>query len=563
MFASKSSIFLYLILLTGCVLQGVVAMLTSLNRTEVAHLGAASYFWRTGRFDLFHVNSPLGRMLTGWPTVLPGTQHDLTPYSPRPQDRSEWAVGESFVKSNSPEVVWRTYVLGRLMCIPIILAGGIAGSVLARQMFGKGSAVVYAVLWSFSPLFLGWSPTMCPDMIAASLGIIAVYFFRRWLIGPTWKRAVVAGIFLGLLPLAKMTWILAFGLFPLIWLLSTERPAWKQMAVIMLLALYMLNMGYGFDGTLRPLKDYDFISRSLGDRNGEGTSNRFAGSLLGHVPVPLPSEFVLGIDTQKRDFENGIESYLFGRYSNHGWWYYYFVVLPLKEPTGTLLLFALAVFLAIFNRDYRASRNDELLILLPFAVLFLTVTMQTGFSIHPRYILPAMPFFYLFASRTGKVFSSSKRPLRGIVTLSLAATVIGSLWVYPYSMSYINELVPVRKRPELVLGSNIDWGQDAWFLKRWVDQHPEIPSIRIEYPCPEKIERVGVKSSGPPPMIPEPGWFALGINDIYASSGKYAYFKGIDPVDRIGYSIEVFHLSEADVRRLREQYHFEEPEEMP
>jgi hypothetical protein len=288
--------------------------MTSLNRTEVAHLGASAYFWQTGKTDLFNVNPPLGRMISGFPIWLCSPKYDWKSYSPRPQDRSEWSVGASFIAANAPENVRLFYFLGRCACIPFILLGALFGSRLASELYGNTAGLIFATLWTFSPLFLGWGATLCPDMIAASLGMVAVYFFRRWIIVPTWKNVIIAGICIGLLPLAKITWVIAFGLFPLLWILSKNRPPSKQCLIVILLALYTLNMGYGFDGSFRLLKNYQFISDSL---RGEGT-NCFKNSIFGYIPVPFPGEFLQGIDTQKRDFEKGLESYLFGKYQNRG-----------------------------------------------------------------------------------------------------------------------------------------------------------------------------------------------------------------------------------------------------
>ncbi len=131
--------------------------------------------------------------------------------------------------------------------------------------------------------------------------------------------------------------------------------------------------------------------------------------------------------------------------------------------------------------------------------------------------------------------------------------VASSWYVYPYSMSYFNGIVPVQERPECLLGSNIDWGQDAYFLQRFLSKHSEIKDIRIEYPCPEGIERLGIKTLGSPPIVPEPGWFALGANDIYAASGRYSWFKRCKPVAMVGYSIYVYHVSSEEVERLNRE----------
>ena len=78
----------FLLLLQG-ILLAYLNWATSLNRTEVGHLGAAVYFWKTGRFDVFHVNPPLTRMIDGLPILLAAPEYDWKSYSPRPQDRSE------------------------------------------------------------------------------------------------------------------------------------------------------------------------------------------------------------------------------------------------------------------------------------------------------------------------------------------------------------------------------------------------------------------------------------------------------------------------------------------
>ena len=73
------------------------------------------------------------------------------------------------------------------------------------------------------------------------------------------------------------------------------------------------------------------------------TGNRFAGTWLGKIPVPLPADFVQGIDTQRYDFKRGLPSYLRGQWADHGWWYYYLYALAIKEPLGTWCLAALAI----------------------------------------------------------------------------------------------------------------------------------------------------------------------------------------------------------------------------
>lgn len=48
--------------------------------------------------------------------------------------------------------------------------------------------------------------------------------------------------------------------------------------------------------------------------------------------------------------------------------------------------------------------------------------------------------------------------------------VTSSLWLYPHSLSYFNEVIggPLNG-PRHLLGSNVDWGQDLRYVKWWLD----------------------------------------------------------------------------------------------
>ena len=88
----------------------------------------------------------------------------------------------------------------------------------------------------------------------------------------------------------------------------------------------VLNLGYGFEGSFRKLRDFQFVSDTFrgAESVSNGSGNRFADSWLGAVPVPVPKNYLLGMDVQKRDFENiGRPSYLRGEFRDRGWWYYY------------------------------------------------------------------------------------------------------------------------------------------------------------------------------------------------------------------------------------------------
>jgi hypothetical protein len=552
-----SKVILLALLLIHALLLAYLSWSTSPNRTEAGQLGAAVYLWHTGKFDVFHVNPPLVRAVAGAPIALfCKPNYDWTGYSPRPQDRSEWALGTTFINANDPDDL-RLYVfLARTACIPLILLGGYFGYRFASELYGQYSGITFLILWTFSPLILGWGATNCPDVAAASMGIVGLYTFWHWLKNPTWKKAIIAGLCLGLMPLTKMTWIIAFPIWLLVAFvyfapfanLAVKKFTAKnatQLIAIMLLGIYTINMGYLFDGSFRPLKDYKFISGTLTGNEivkGKATvvGNRFVDSWAGHVPIPLPGELVQGLDTQKIDFERGIESYANGVWSDRGWWWYYSYVLLLREPLGVWGLFIMAVFMSCFFRNANALWRDELTVLIPLILIFAFISSQDGFSINPRYVILVLPLLYIFVS---KAASSSAKICRLLSVVLLAWVVGSSLWFYPYSMSYFNELAgKPTNYPKYLLGSNIDWGQDAYALKAWVDKHPEARPLYISYSSPISLEKLGIESDGVVPTKPTSGWMVIGVNELFAKRGRFNSLKEHEPVAMIGYSIWIFDI---------------------
>ena len=65
-----------------------------------------------------------------------------------------------------------------------------------------------------------------------------------------------------------------------------------------------LNLGYLFEGSFQRLGDYQFVSQTFGGPQTieKGVGNRFAGTWVATLPVPLPKNYLLGIDIQAQRF---------------------------------------------------------------------------------------------------------------------------------------------------------------------------------------------------------------------------------------------------------------------
>jgi hypothetical protein len=287
-----------------------------------------------------------------------------------------------------------------------------------------------------------------------------------------------------------------------------------------LISVYILNLGYEFEGSFTRLKDFNFVSSLFtATRMTESTesrdtvnssavphvSNRFADTWLGRMPVPLPKSYVLGIDKQQKDFERyDHPSYLHGVWKQDGWWYYYLLACAIKVPLGFWFLGLIALVLS--SRSARNGTNsstfsfgdadkfaqlvprlrDLLVLLAPPVVVFILVSAKTGINEHLRYVLPSFPFVVIWLSSAfnHRTYASSEKESSGklnadffrqrgnafiqraVIVLSIW-TIVSSIWIYPHNLSYFNELVGGPNHGgEFLLGSNIDWGQDLFYFEQ-------------------------------------------------------------------------------------------------
>lgn len=308
-------------------------------------------------------------------------------------------------------------------------------------------------------------------MPAAATGALACYVFQRWLRDADWSGTAALGAALGLALLTKFTLLILLPTFLLLVVgrgISSRRRSWRsaaQLATAYVFALVLINLGYGFEESFRPLCEFQFVSGDFaGFRAGfDGRpqfGNRFAGSWCGGLPVPVPANYLMGIDVQRRDFELDSKSFLLGEWRDHGWWYYYLVGLLFKEPLGYLLLLGTAFALPLVRRSWRPS-FAELVPIACFVAVIGFVSSHTGFTHHLRYLLPAFPAGVVTACR---VFADGRpRRIQFVVGGCLCWAVAAGLWSWPHGQSYFNEAAGgSRGGYRLLHPNNVDWGKTCW-----------------------------------------------------------------------------------------------------
>lgn len=524
---------------------------------EMGHLPAGIYSWHFGQFNVYNVNPPLVRSLAALPVVLacPETKWNDVGLLERP----EWSLGQRFVQANG-EKAFQYFTWARWACIPLSLLGGLICYCWASDLYGAPSGCTALALWCFSPNIIANASMITADAGATALGVAAHYTFWRWLRGPTWKRASGAGVVLGLALLSKSTWVFLFLLWPVIaWTWFAGRSARQivppsqlvaQCTLIGLLGLYVLNAGYGFEGSFKRLGDFEFRSHLLGgsDATDARAGNRFSGTMLATIPLPVPVNYVRGIDRQKLDFEQKAWSYLNGEHRFGGWWYFYLYAMALKVPLGTWVLLGLATWTTVSRRDgFSAGWRNEMLLLVPALAILVLVSSQTGFSRYLRYALPLFPFLFIWVSKVARAVLCGRWGLATGAVLALAWSCGSSLAVYPHSLSYFNELAGgPRGGHRCLIDASIDWGQDLLFLRRWLNCHPEASPLYAELHAGVSLDSLGIDARDVP-VRPSPGWYAISVHCLHDRSGRFQWLLVRTPTAIVGWSIYIYQITPDDI----------------
>lgn len=203
-----------------------------------------------------------------------------------------------------------------------------------------------------------------------------------------------------------------------------------------------------------------------------------------------------------------------------------------------------------------------------------------------RYVLPAYPFLFMIAARTVTLGKFWKWFSYCCLIWQAAAV----LWFAPHWMSYSNEFAGGPKSGhKWLVNSNIDWGQDILMLKWWQDKHPEAAPLNAAMFTAFDPRDIGLKFKLPVPFIrgrpeigdkdglggPQSGWYAVSVcmlkgqyssvpegdGEWSGSTENFTYFlDNFEPVEMIGYSIYIYHITEEDAARVRAKLLLEEAE---
>ena len=553
-----------------------LAMLTA-RRTfvtvdEAGHIASGVAHHQQSSFASYRVNPPPARWLATLPVVLLFHPPTLTPVADEPGVRPEGTYGAELATAlgaRYPSAVFTA----RLFNVLLSAIGLLLVYAIGARAIGIRSGLIAAAIYAVDPNIVAHASVLTSDLPATVSVLAVTWALLRYAKRPTLIAALLLGALVGVAQLTKFSWLVLYPallicLGIVAWRAAAHRRAYLGHALLVVATSFVvLNAGYAFSGTFTRLDDTTFVSRTFtgapaSARHSSG--NRFRGTTLGRLPIPLPRDYVMGVDLQRRDFEGSLRSYLDGAWHDRGFWFFYLYTLALKTPLGTLALVAVATWRSASSiHATRRIRTSRLLLLVVPLSFFVFISSQTGFSHHLRYVLPVIPFLALAAGSLGATMRG--RWPRRFVLAGVAASALSCVASVPHSLSYFNVVGGGwRHGDEHVIDSNVDWGQDLGDLGVWYRTHRDRP-LRLAYFGGVDPHVVGLEYTLPP-SSPEPGRFVLSVNfvrgmrfaavdgasrQVTLAEGELDYFAAWEPVERIGSSIRVYEVSRDDANEAR------------
>lgn len=511
---------------------------------EQNHLARGLAFLRTGDPRLSLEHPPLINSLSALPLLtLPDIRLPLDDPSWGWQDG--WYRFADLLLWQYNHDVTRMIFLARLPIVFLTLGLALSLYHSTRSLWRSRRAGLVALgLCLFDPNILAHGHYTTTDLGGAvGLWLATWLLWRLWQeTGWNWRRWWAAGIGLGVALGSKLT-ALAFGpVWLALALLPQDGQRWEgrrigrnlaQLVTAGTLALMVVWLIFGLQwGPLR------FESPAL------ERLNAYAG--------PMPT-FWAGVERILFLSQGGRPTFLAGQFSDQGFWQYFPVAFLVKTPLPTLALLLTAAILLLRGAH---TRRRAVFCLLP-AALYFGLSMQSGLNIGYRHLLPILPPIFCLIGGLWAQHWGRRARLAGIILL--AAIGLTTLRIHPYYLSYFNALGggPANGY-NLLIDSNIDWGQDLLRLQEWMAQH-EVVRVKLAWfgsadpayydltydPLPGLPRHFDLWWNPPfNTTQPEPGIYAISVSNLWelplADKTVFAWFRARPPTDRVGYSILIY-----------------------
>lgn len=461
-----------------------------------------------------------------------------------------WAQEDIF--GFTDELLWKSNVdqaaqmiqLARLpeMALALILACVVYA--FTRFLFDELAARWALLLCAFDPNLLAHGHTAGTDLGVTLFMFTSVLVWTVALKRSSWKHAALAGLLAGA---AFSTKYSSAWLVPILALIALLYPGLHDQ--------FLKRCGFAvITGLLALIVIWGTFAFSIGPIDASSPS----------VPAPQYWQSLSAVRTR---VELNTPAFMLGEVSPTGFLGYYPFVFLVKTPLPTLIFLVLGA-IALMARHRRADVSAWV----P-PVLFMLAAMFGGLNLGYRLMLPILPFALMIAGLGasalvsdrwwGRIgFKNGRRVIAGLLSVWLIVDVLAA---NSNHLAYFNTLVNRERDYQVLVDSNLDWGQDWIALREWRQANPP-DRLSVAYYGSARPQAYGLDVQLLPSFSlndygPEidgftahalpPGTYAVSASSLqlgllYSHLNLYAPFRAREPIGRVGRSFLLYDVAYAD-----------------
>ena len=466
----------------------------SLIVDEIPHVGSGYSYVKALDYRLNPEHPPLAKALATLPLLFLNLTQDAFQTKFWLQDiNGQWDFGRFFIfqSGNNAELITKVVKFPMLL---FFIFSAILIYKWTKKLYGNFAALTALTLFSFSPTVITHSRFVTTDVPALFGILLATFFFIKYLDAPTKKNTWLAGLAFGIAILTKFSTFLIVPYFLILALIKNKNKLLGTILIFIIGFVFIVWPIYSvFTLNYPPERqraDTEFILGSFGNRTLADLTAFMADKSI----IRGLGEYALGLLMVGQRAVGGNTTYFLGEVSAAGSRYYFPVVYALKEPLAWWVFVVIALLYLAWQikkpssvrrfglsiKEFLKNHFVEFAMLLWLAIYW-TTSIKSNLNIGVRHLLPTYPFAIILVSGQLARLRHKIKYFVPIVAFLLAWYVAENLRVWPYYLTYFNQLAggPTGGY-RYVVDSNLDWGQDLKRLSQWVEEN-KVDKIHLDY----------------------------------------------------------------------------------
>ena len=388
------------------------------------------------------------------------------------------------LQQTTADVMW-----GRIFSVISALVLAWLVLLWSTKLYGKKAGIFSLLLYVLCPNILAHSQMVSTDVY--SFLLCTATFYYAWQYGKTGntKQLLLLAVMLGLGQISKQSLLLLYPvIFIFLWVrLYLLKMLWnkimmafiKQSLIIGVISVFIINAGFLFYKTGKPLNQYHFVSAKF-----KGLQQQF--SFMAAMPLPLPEPYIAGFDfvafnTETPPGIDGVSSYgsasFLGKpFTGKRIWYYYSICCLYKLPIPFLVFFFSGLLFYYKYRNKFSFLRDEVYLLFPATFIFISFSLFNSMYLGIKNILLLLPLLFIFCGSLMVSFSClNKRMAIWITGILLLWQGISTGSYFPHFLPYTNEFIADKKNAYKIFGdANLYFQEGKTMAKEYLEQHPDV-----------------------------------------------------------------------------------------